>query len=102
MKKIVFLLLFLASPAWASTILFDTFRDGHCAVNPGLNGSSVVCDLLVQEEGPSPKRQESRQRIIMLLGPRGGLKCVTIDLYDPSIPTIRDGRILETHSQCYR
>ena len=100
-KFLIAALLALATPALAGTLLFDTYRDGHCAVNPGLNGSSVVCDHLVNE-ATTPRRLETRQRIIMLLGPRGGLKCVTIDLYDPAIPTIRDGRILETHSQCYR
>ena len=97
--RIIFMGLLIASVAHADPITFDTHGGGWCAVQSGRSHSAVVCDESI---GFVPKkRAELRQRIRMDLGARGGLKCVTIDLYNPAVPPGHVGRIVDTIERCF-
>lgn len=66
---------------------------GFCTTNPGLNRSSVVCDYALQGK--------LRVRVLLDLNARGNLRCSTVDVYDETIGSIRDGRIVSTETRCF-
>jgi hypothetical protein len=91
-------LLALAPPVLAASITTTT-PNGWCTVNPGLERSSVVCDYA---GGFSPRYGRNvRVRVLLELRRHGSLRCAISDVYDPTIPTILQGRILETTTRCY-
>ena len=93
--------LLTAVTALAGTVTTPTpLGSGNfCTVNPGLNRSSVVCDYAA---GFSPRHgRDVRVRVLLYLKGRGQLSCAVTDVYDPEIPSIRDGRILRTETRCY-
>lgn len=75
-------------------------QDSFCTVNPPPL-ATVVCDYHADD---IPKRGQVglRVRVTMRLTVGGRLKCRTWDLYDPTIGSIRDGRIVATQTECYR
>ena len=74
---------------------------GFCTVNPrhGEIPGTLVCDYYL---GNDPSYgAELRARTITYLGRRNRPICVVKDVYDPAIPTIREGRIVATETECF-
>lgn len=98
--RVLALLALVSAPALAGSIQTPLPGDGFCTVNSGLDRSTVVCDYA----GGFSLRygRDVRVRVLLMLKRRGQLECAVTDVYDPTIPTIRDGRILDTQTRCYR